>query len=834
MKTKYLLAASAASAALATMATPAFAQSTGSADFEEGTIIVSGTLERDVAGVEIPDSPKAKVQIDSELIQRQVPGQTINDTLNLVPGVSFTNNDPFGSLGGSFTIRGFSSDRISQTFDGVPLNDSGNYALYTNQQLDPEIIEAATVSLGSTDVDSPTASAAGGTINIRSKVPDDVMGAMVSLSYGNIISRGDPGDRPFLRAFGKIETGELTAGGLKAFFSASRAVNDSVFSNYGGVDKQQYNAKIYQPIGVDGDFISIAGHYNENRNNFNGSPFRYSGEPGPVQEPEDRFYNLTDGTPCAIDLPQTGVQDSYNSCGTPFERRYNPSNTGNVRINSLFTLSDRLTLTIDPSFQYVKANGGGTSVGYEGFSQGGYTGGIFTGDSRDPRRMRTDSEGNVFYSATQVYYFGGTDLNGDGDLLDFVTILSPSHTRTNRYGVIANLIYELSDTQRVRLAYTFDRARHRQTGTAGSLLGNGEPVDVFPINDPLLDANGVAPQKRNRLSYATLHQVSAEYRGEFGDLTALVGLRAPFFTRDLNQYCVTTDSGGNVNCINGDADTAAYVAANADRGYVGPVSDKYDYNKILPNVGFTYAIGSAASVFANFAKNLSVPGTDALYGSLYAGIAPAPETSDAFDVGVRYQSGSVQAQLSGWFNRYQNRLASAYSPDCDCTITRNLGQVDKYGIDGSVAYQPIDALSLYVFGSYLKSEIKDDVQTGPASFAATAGKREAGAPKYMLGARAQTDLGPIQLGLQGKKTGSRFLNDINTIELPGYFTMDADLRVAFGYWDADYENAFLQFNVTNILDKVYIGSAPTGLTTSGEFVNIGSPRAFTASLVFGF
>ena len=128
------------STAIVAIALPvsAYAQSTGSIDFEDA-IIVTGALSSDVGGVEIPDTPKAKVQLDSELILRQIPGQTINDTLNLVPGVSFTNNDPFGSLGGNFTIRGFSSDRISQTLDGIPLNDSGNYALYTNQMVDPEI-----------------------------------------------------------------------------------------------------------------------------------------------------------------------------------------------------------------------------------------------------------------------------------------------------------------------------------------------------------------------------------------------------------------------------------------------------------------------------------------------------------------------------------------------------------------------------------------------------------------------------------------------------------------------------------------------------------------------
>ena len=823
MKFKYLLAASVVSTASAMVAAPAAAQSTGSLDFEDNVIVVSGARSSDVGGVEIPDSPKAKVQLDSELIMRQVPGQTINDTLNLVPGVSFTNNDPFGSLGGSFTIRGFASDRISQTFDGLPLNDSGNYALYTNQMIDPEIIGSVTVTLGSTDVDSPTASAAGGTINIRSKVPDDEFGVLTSTTYGNIIARGNPGDRMMYRFFAKVETGEITPGGLKAYISASRTENESVFSNYGGVDKQQVNAKIYQPLGNFGDFISIAGHYNQNRNNFNGSPFRYTGEPSPIQDPEDRFYDLSDGTPCTLVQGVTGVQDGYNSCGTPFERRYNPSNTGNIRGSSLFTLSDKLTLTVDPSFQYVKANGGGTSIGYEGSSPDGFNGGIFQTDPRNPQRNNR---------ATQYYFFGGVDLNGDGDALDYVTILSPSQTKTKRYGVITNLIYDISDDHRVRLAYTLDHARHRQTGTAGSLLSNAEPVDVFPINDPLLDANGIAPQKRNRKSFAILNQISAEYRGEFGDLTATLGLRAPFFKRELNQYCVTTDQSGNINCINGDAAIANYVAANP--GFVAPTSDTYKYDKLLPNIGLTYEFAAGASVFASYAKNLSVPGTDVLYGSLFTGVAPTPETSDSFDLGLRFQSGNIQAQVTGWFNRYNNRLASAYDPILDLTVTRNLGRVDKYGVDGSIAWKPTDTTLLYVFGSYLKSEIDEDIQTGANAFAATAGKREAGAPKYTIGARAQGELGPIELGAQVKRTGSRYLNDINTIELPGYTVADLDARLSLGYFNEDLDKAFFQINVTNLFDKVYIGSAPTGLTTSGEFVNIGAPRAFTASLIWGF
>ena len=237
---------------------------------------------------------------------------------------------------------------------------------------------------------------------------------------------------------------------------------------------------------------------------------------------------------------------------------------------------------------------------------------------------------------------------------------------------------------------------------------------------------------------------------------------------------------------------------------------------------------------ASYAKNLSVPGTDPLYGSLFVGVAPVPETSDSFDLGVRYQTGNIQAQVTGWYNRYNNRLVGVNDPVTDRTITRNLGKVEKYGIDGSIAWQPAESFLLYVFGSYLESEIAEDVAVNDTDFAATAGKREAGAPRFTLGARGQAALGPLELGAQIKRTGSRFLNDINTVELPGYTVADLDARLALGYFNEDLDKAYIQINVTNLLDEVYIGSAPTDLTEGSQFVNIGSPRAFTASLIWGF
>ena len=181
------------------MPAAAYAQSTGTVTTEE-QIVITGARTKNVGGIQIPDTTKAKAVITKELIDRQASGQTILNVINLVPGVNFTNSDPYGSSGGNIRIRGFDGNRISLTFDGVPLNDSGNYAIFSNQQLDPELIEQVNVGLGVTDVDSPTASAAGGTVNYRTIIPTSAMGARLS---------GSLGDWKYRRVFGLFNTGDL-------------------------------------------------------------------------------------------------------------------------------------------------------------------------------------------------------------------------------------------------------------------------------------------------------------------------------------------------------------------------------------------------------------------------------------------------------------------------------------------------------------------------------------------------------------------------------------------------------------------------------------------------
>jgi iron complex outermembrane receptor protein len=872
----------------------AFAQSTGSIEFEEEAIVVTGARTTAVGGVEAPDTSKTREVLTSEFIQRQNPGQSINETINNLPGVSFQNNDPFGSAGGTLTIRGFDNSRISETFDGIPLNDTGNYALFSNQLLDPEIIEQVNVSLGSTDVDSPTASATGSTVNFRTRLPYRDFAVRVQGSYG-VFDGGD-----FYRVFGSIDTGAFTPWGTRAFGAASMATNDFVYGHRGVIYKQQYNGRLYQPIGSNGDFISISGHYNQNRNNFGGStPLRIDLTQTALN-PAPRVVGSTTGgraprtrderdftvPRCLVNqVARAGLADVANLCGSDFEERFNPSNTGNIRMGSRFTLMDGVILTVDPSFQYVKANGGGTVVGQE------------------VRRDVNPAGGNANCNTTpnsatvncQIGYIGGTpffgrDINGDGDRLDTVRILAPSQTQTNRYGLIAGIRWDITDEHSIRVNYSFDRGRHRQTGEVAPLNVNGEPLDVFAVNIPMADGTGSILQKRDRRSLAILHQISGEYRGEFidGRLVVNVGVRAPFFTRDLNNFCATSSASGFVECFGtNNAGLTAWLASNPTvnigGGVLAPVQGPqrrvFHYDEILPNVGAVFDITPRASLFANFSRGLQVPSTDLLYNSFFyptntAQAQPDPERTDNFDVGIRYRSSRIMAQLSAWYTIFNNRIAQAYDPDLDQNVFRNLGSVDKYGIDGSIAWQIIPELQAYVYGSYLWSSIRDDVLAGectatvtplcPAGslgtqiFAPTAGRRESAAPVYSFGGRIQGRLGPLEIGLQAKRTGPRYANDINqpivlctatfqnvthcpatsfqvySAKAPAYTVVDFDVRVPLG-WAGFNDDTYFQLNVTNVFDRLYVGGfGGSLLNTSVPFAQIGAPRAVTGTLVVGF
>ena len=794
------------------MATAASAQSTGSEVFEESTtvgeVVVTGQRgPANVDGLAVEETvTRARSTVTQEYLETQQPGQTVLQSINILPGVTFNNSDAYGGSGGDIVIRGFDANRISLNIDGIQLNDTGNYAIYSNQQVDSELLDRVSVNQGSTDVDSPTASATGGTINIITRRPSvDPM----------LIVQPSVGSENYRRIFLLGETGEMGPWGTRAWLSYSHTEYDHFFG-YGGIQKDQWNARIWQPIGQNGDFVSVIFHYNENRNHFtqtNSQNVDYF-----VQNGE---FNARANSPTCSLLPGgAGRQDHANVAANPgcnnvtnglfayYNFSVNPSNTGNIRGQSRFTLSDNLTLTIDPTFQYVLANGGG-----------------ITNVEETDQRL----QGTFFNPAAPTAT--GVDLNGDGDILDRIKLYSPSNTNTRRYSVNASLIWDINDDHRVRFAYTWDRGDHRQTSEFGYLDLAGNFDSWFGGKEghgrQILTRDGDVFQERNRASIALLNQFAVEYNGSFlNDTVRLnLGLRAPFFRRELNNFCWQTDT-FNAWCTR-QRPTTPLVSASVSALAGAPVSFEREYEDILPNVGASWEFATDHTVFASYSANLSAPRTDDLYDRVPAD--PEPETSTNWELGYRYGGRDLIVSTSVFYSQFENYIVRAFEtlPDSSTiAYSINAGSIDRWGIDASLGYQLTDAFSIFASASYISSEIQSDIPNETGGFFDTSGNELAEVPELQWALRGEYETGPFTFGAQAKYVGERWTNLVNDEATPSYTVVDLDGRM-----DLDFinEGMFLQVNVQNLFDEDYLANISTA-ASGNRSASIGAPRSVSATL----
>jgi iron complex outermembrane receptor protein len=896
MKSFLLVASALTTAIVAT--TPVLAASTGDQEVELVTVTAARTS---LTGFVDEHVSKQRSTITQTFIDTQPTGQTVFQSLNMVPGLNFTNTDPYGNSGGNLRLHGMDGNRISFTWDGMPLNDTGNYAIFTNQVVDSELVDNVIVNQGTTDVDTPTASAVGGVIGITTARPRDSWGALTDLSYGS-----DDYKRGFLR----LDSGAFGPWDTKAFIAGSFTDYDK-FKGPGNEQKEQINGFIYQDLGSLG-FIDLGFHYNVNRNFFYNNvsflpilssnifpvpvPGLSVGSPNVALDANGNYTGTNPAalggfglkfdedpvclgvtvTPGATDLGATSNNGTTGKCTGFFRVRINPSNTGNIRMSSLFHLTDTLSLTVDPSFQYVLANGGGLTVVSE----------------KDPRLKGTSAA-------------VGVDLNGDGDVLDTVQLYTPNNTNTRRYGVTTSLIWTPDDDNVLQVAYTLDWGLHRQTGEWSRFDVVNGPADDFAglrrnhalaikTADGLSDLRG-----RDRKSYAILNQFSLDYEGKFWNdqFRVNVGMRLPYLERDLNQFCYVQATGNFTQITPGvgfqycTTQTPSSVNANGTVNFAGvtsgvtvgtppintggatftpPGSEVVKYNRLLPNAGLTYRLfgEDTHQFFVAYATELSAPRTDNLYnGGVTGAGTPAvhyssfsavnPETSASYDLGYRYHGESTHLSITLWNTQFKNRIVSTFDPEQGVSVDHNLGTVNMDGVDVEGGTDVDENLSLFGTFSYLKSRVVNDLAIGTVSggtvvhppffvqsgilFAPTAGKQVVESPNYMGTARAQYTMWGLRIGVDGKFVGTRFATDVNDYKVPSYFTADADITYDLG--ELGWENSYLKFNVDNIFDDKYFGSVGTSRTcftpatakltsgcTSYPLLSVGAPRTFQVTL----
>jgi iron complex outermembrane receptor protein len=754
------------------------------------------------------DAPKARSTITAAELEKQRPTGNAYQALELLPAVNSYNYDATGLFGGGLTLRGFNSDQIGATINGVPVNDSGSFAIYPQEYVDQENTCSESVTQGSTDVDSPQVGASGGNFSITTCNPEDKQRVRVMQTIGQL---------NMYKSFIRYDTGLLPDGRSKAFISLSRARADK-WKGEGEAARNHLDAGF---------------NYDWNKQNYIHSTLLFNA----AKNNNFQSYSLADINRYGYNYdynsnfvghrtPVSGTQQTdpaYNSASPAYYRlANNPFKNGILSATAKFRLTDDLDIKFVPYYWYGFGNGGvqqktlneGTTTAANGIA-------------------RTSS---FLGSANSTVLNGRVDLNGDGDYLDSVIVAGASVTRTNRPGMTTSLTYTAGN-HTILGGVWYERAKHEQTSPAVRVDNNGNIADVYLTENQIYRPDGSNYQLRDWRTVSTAYQAFIQDTMTFMDdkLTVNVGLRTPHIKRDFRNFI--------------------------NEGAAANYQIKRSYSDVLPQAGVRYRLTSEDQIYASVAKNFKAPG-NFIYGITSAtgsGVVKLnpngtttiitdvkPETSTSFDAGLRHQTSTWNGTFGIYATDFRDRLATSFDPINLTSTTLNVGKVKNYGFEIEAGNNPINGWSLYASYGYNKSEIKSDLPGNAVTILPTAGNQFPLTPKQKAGLSLQYENGPVWGRITAKATGKQQATLTNDEEVPGYtlFGFDAGYTLDDFGW---MKRPKFTFNISNITSKEYrnpssqsvlnntaYGTAPNVVAARGVFYYVGAPRFASLTLSIDF
>ncbi|WP_460137063.1 TonB-dependent receptor [Pseudomonas sp. S1_E04] len=453
-----------------------------------GTIGVQGKATAGGGYMVQEESIKGRSTVTKEALDKQTATGNAIDKLKYTPGLNISSEDNTGLSGFRFTMRGLNSDQVGMSVDGMPINDSGNYALYSNLLGDPENIDQIFVTQGSAEADGPHIGSSGGNIGIVTIRPTKETGAFVKQTVGSNATR---------KTFARLNTGEVN--GLSNWLSASHT-EGQMWRGSGAVraDKVEWNS--FFDAG-NGNTANLILKYHEQDNN------SYSQLTKGQFQQNGRKYDPYPATPT---VGSNGKLNSY------YALAQNPFQTFTGVLNTQFKLADNLALSVIP--YYFWGNGSGVNSSSYALNSGSNQGGVFD-LSNLPSAAQYNADGS---STTGVYY-------------------RPSRTQTWRPGITTKLNWDLEEHS-LQFGYWYERARQSQTQPFIALKNSGKPTDTWPDGDAVVDANGNTVQGRDRFTVTPAQKVWAQDTWYINpDWTLVAGLAYMNVKRDGTNHGSLTE-----------------------------------------------------------------------------------------------------------------------------------------------------------------------------------------------------------------------------------------------------------------------------------------------------
>nr|WP_295074869.1 TonB-dependent receptor [uncultured Roseateles sp.] len=767
-----------------------------------GTITIVGEGNKLGAGLMLnEDTVKGRSTITKASTEKDLASGNPFQALALLPGINTFSHDATGLYGGGLTIRGFGSDQLGFTINGVPVNDSGNFAVYPQEYVDQENLCTQSVAQGAPEVESPHAGATGGSVSINTCDPENARRVRVAQSLGGL---------GFTRTFVRFDSGRFADDKLKVFLSYSHTQADK-WKGEGNAKKDHIDAAFRWDLGNENVILGSVLYNRAINNNFLAPTLKQLNDNGYKWDFSSTFVP---GHVKGVN----GVRDEEVGPSPAFYKlSVNPFENAIYSVSGSFKLAEATYLKVQP---YL----------WTGFGNGG--------------TQQTLMSESGFLNPTTGKLDGRVDLNGDGDTLDEIykdakgnnkggiIVARASVTKTSRPGITAELNKTMGAHQ-LRAGVWYEKADHRQTQPAVKVDADGNPNDVWLQNGQILRPDGSTYQGRDWDTKSTAYQAYVSDNISFMDDRGLLslGLRAPSVTRDVTNFANETTP-------------AAYNL-------------KKTYKDVLPQIGARFMIDAKQQVFINVAKNFRAPPNFAFTGSnvklnTATGVVDLisetkAETAIMTDLGYRLQNRDFSLSATFFNAAFKDRQANAYDSSTLTSTYTNAGRVNTRGLEfeGGTS-QFLGGFTAYASLTLQKSEMLDNLTVvgtdkKPLTLE-TKGKQFTLTPERMVGASLQYAVGPVYARVKVKYTGSQYATLMNDEAAPGYTVADLAAGYNFGKI-GPASNAQLRFNVANLFDSQY--RSPNGgtrvnaiaLTNKGvdtPTYYLGAPRFVSVSLSADF
>ncbi len=739
--------------------------------------------------------------------------------LNVSPSIHASTSGP-NNIRSRVELRGFGTGEVSETFDGIPLNnmfdgDSSNYMdIRNNIPFTLGDISGVNINYGVNNPSVDTFDSLGGQIGYEPVMPASKFNASIFGSYGSFATR----------TYGfSLNTGKLWEG-IRMYL---RAEGDDANDWYDGSS---------YPNNDDSYYLSLIKPYNRGRSRISLIYMRNddnANDPHLVPVPLLNQFGYNWGWPTSVENAQAYNQEYYLILG--WKDYVNRHFTFD---NKTFYSQDDMykNLYINPACEPYRFWNNGVNPN---ISQCSIPSSIIVPDGVQPLQPFSlgfnsfpQSQSPAASSTPAVdSYLNQYNASTQYNALAYATDNHIKAVSLSQYGDYPMFIISLP----------------RNTVTLGAQLNFGnfhktEGVSNYAFAPILLGYNAINDMRGSMSMLATYVQ----------DRLSIIPHKL-FLEPGVKYQYVNESVSSNITY---------------NDPYGGQASD--NFKEIEPTVGLSYNLLQNWNFYATYGKTMKAPNYNE-YESVINSIGPnptviepstsmsaiRPEIVTDYELGTRYRLQNLNLSANiykedftntfGTFSSTVNNITTSYEYSGGSSRYEGFQLEAQYDINKNINIYGNYSLNT---GTYTSTYVSKAAGLGGASM--IAGENVPFIPRHLANIGIDEDYFNIDGNLSGTYTGEQFVTDINSnptsaYHLGGYWLFNLNLSHEFNFRKlsffkaADLKSMELSFTVDNIFNRKYLEGAIPGFVTTTSQTNEfyaeylpGMPRFYCVSTSFKF